>query len=167
MSSLVVHFEIHASEPQRLIDFYSQLLDWRFERFGEVPYWTIETGEGSRSLTEPGSGINGGLTQREGPAPAPGSPVNGANLVIAVDDADATYARGLELGGTGALPPTDMPQLGRLAYLADPDGNVFGLISTTLSDGTSVMGDEAEPDLERPMHGESVALDPMQSTPEP
>ena len=47
MANLVVHFEIHASEPQRLVDFYSGLLGWRFTQFGDVPYWTIETGEGA------------------------------------------------------------------------------------------------------------------------
>ena len=46
MANLVVHFEIHASEPQRLIDFYSELLGWQFSQFGDVPYWTIDTGEG-------------------------------------------------------------------------------------------------------------------------
>lgn len=40
MANLVVHFEIHASEPQTLIDFYSALLGWRFEDYGsdEQPY---------------------------------------------------------------------------------------------------------------------------------
>ena len=37
MANLVVHFEIHASEPQRLIDFYSELLGWKFTQFGESP----------------------------------------------------------------------------------------------------------------------------------
>ena len=47
MANLVVHFEIHASEPQRLIDFYSELLGWTFNQFGDAPYWSIDTGEGS------------------------------------------------------------------------------------------------------------------------
>ena len=46
MANLVVHFEIHASEPERLIDFYRELLGWRFTQFGDAPYWSIETGEG-------------------------------------------------------------------------------------------------------------------------
>ena len=29
--------------------------------------------------------------------------------------------------------------IGRVGYLLDPDGNVFGLISPVLSDGTDVM----------------------------
>ena len=55
-------------------------------------------------------------------------------------DVDALYAQGLELGGSEALAPADMPGVGRLAYLHDPDGNVFGLISPVLSDGTTAMG---------------------------
>ena len=154
MSSLVVHFEIHASEPQRLIDFYSQLLGWTFEQYGDIPYWTISTGEGSIGMDSPGMGINGGLAQREGPAPDAGAPINGCNVVIGVDDADASFAKGIELGGAEAVPPDDMEGIGRVAYLRDPDGNVFGLISEVLSDGTDV-------------RAQAVAVDPMQVTPEP
>ncbi|GAA0354276.1 hypothetical protein GCM10009529_35240 [Micropruina glycogenica] len=64
----------------------------------------------------------------------------GANLVVGVQDVDATFDRGLELGGTEALAPDDMPGVGRLAYLIDPDGNIFGFISAIMSDGTNVMG---------------------------
>lgn len=139
MASLVVHFEIHASQPQELIDFYSTLFDWTFTQFGAMDYWAIDTGEGSMTVGGPGHGINGGLTHRRGPRPEVGAPVAGANLVIAVDDVDGTFSRGLELGAVEALAPDDMPGVGRLAYLVDPDGNVFGFISPVLSDGTSVM----------------------------
>jgi predicted enzyme related to lactoylglutathione lyase len=30
MADLVVHFEIHAFEPQRLIEFYRELFGWKF-----------------------------------------------------------------------------------------------------------------------------------------
>lgn len=139
MANLVVHFEIHASEPQRLVDFYSDLLGWSFTRFGEMEYWAIDTGEGSVGMNSAGMGINGGLSKRMGPAPVPGGPVAGCNIVVGVDDADATYARALELGAAVALEPADMPGVGRLAYVLDPDNNVFGLISVVLSDGTNVM----------------------------
>ena len=39
MANLVVHFEIHASEPQLLIDFYTQLFGWTFTQFGDMSYW--------------------------------------------------------------------------------------------------------------------------------
>lgn len=139
MANLVVHFEIHATEPQRLIDFYSELLGWEFTRFGDMDYWGISTGEGSIQVGSAGRGINGGLTQRRGPRPENGAPVTGANLVLGVDDVDSTFARGIALGASEAMPPDDMPGVGRLAYLIDPDGNVFGFISPVLSDGTNVM----------------------------
>jgi uncharacterized protein len=144
MANLVVHFEIHASEPQRLIDFYSGLLGWTFTQFGDMPYWAIDTGEGAIGMDTLGNGINGGLTQRQGPAPELGAAVNGADLVVGVDGSvDDVFRRGLELGGSEALPLADMQGIGRVGYLLDPDGNVFGLISPVLSDGTNVM--TAEP----------------------
>src|SRR5262245_36391007 len=107
MANLVVHFEIHASEPRKLIDFYTNLLGWTFTDYGggDQPYWVIDTGEGAidNVAGQPGQGINGGLTQRMGPAPAVGGPVTGANLVVAVEDVDGLMRRGIELGATEAL----------------------------------------------------------------
>ncbi len=139
MASLVVHFEIHATEPQRLIDFYSGLFGWTFSRYGEMDYWSIETGDGSIQMNAPGQGINGGLTRRPGPAPEAGAPIQGCNIVVGVEDVDGLFARGLDLGGTVAIAPDDMPGVGRIAYLHDPDNNVFGMISPVLSDGTNAM----------------------------
>ena len=142
MANLVVHFEIHATDPQALVDFYSQLLGWQFTQFGETPYWTIDTGEGAigNVAGTAGHGINGGLAERRGPRPEVGAPVNGCNFVVGVDDVDALMRRGLELGGTEAVAAEDWPGIGRGGYLLDPDGNVFGLISPVLSDGTVAMG---------------------------
>ena len=141
MANLVVHFEIQASDPQQLIDFYSQLLGWRFSQFGDVPYWTIETGEGAigNVAGSAGHGINGGLNQRQGPKPELGAPVMGCNIVVGVDAVDPLMRRGVELGGTEALPAMDMQGVGRVGYLLDPDNNVFGLISAVMSDGTTGM----------------------------
>lgn len=143
MANLVVHFEIHASEPQKLVDFYSELFGWKFSRFGEVEYWVIDTGDGAiNTAGTPGHGINGGLTQRMGPKPEVGAAVNGCNFVVGVDEVDALFAKGLELGGIVALPLEDMEGVGRAGYLLDPDNNVFGIISPMMSDGTMAMGME-------------------------
>lgn len=140
MANLVVHFEIHASDPQRLVDFYTELFGWTFTRFGDMPYWSIDTGEGASGGGAPGRGINGGLTQRAGPSPDRGAPVNGANVVVGVAGSiDDVFAKGLDLGASVALPLEDLRGVGRLGYLLDPDGNVFGIISPVLSDGTDVM----------------------------
>jgi hypothetical protein len=134
VANLVVHFEIHASEPQRLIDFYAELFGWKFTQFGEMPYWSIDTGEGAVGTNGAGHGINGGLTQRQGPAPERGAPVNGCDVVVGVDGSvDELFQKGLGLGATEALPLADMEGIGRVGYLLDPDGNVFGLISSVLT----------------------------------
>ena len=141
MANLVVHFEIHASEPQRLIDFYGELLGWTFTQFGDMAYWAIDTGDGAIGMNERGRGINGGLTQRQGAPPERGAPINGCDFVVGVDGSvDELFQKGLDLGGTQALPLADMQGVGRVGYLLDPDGNVFGLISPVLSDGTDTMG---------------------------
>src|SRR6476646_10699181 len=142
MANLVVHFEIHASEPPRLIDFYTELLGWTFTQFGEAAYWSIATGEGAigNAAGTAGHGINGGLLQRLGPKPEQGASVMGCNIVIGVDDVDFLMRRGIELGGTEALAAADMQGVGRVGYLLDPDNNVFGLISAVMSDGTVGMG---------------------------
>ena len=144
MANLVVHFELHAAEPQKAIDFYTELLGWTFTRFGEMDYWAIETGEGSigNVAGSAGHGINGGLNLRRGPSPETGAPVMGCNFVVGVDDVDALMRRGIELGGTEAVAAMDMPGVGRLGYLLDPDHNVFGLISAVMSDGTTAMAAE-------------------------
>ena len=66
--------------------------------------------------------------------------MNGSNFVVGVDgNIDELFKKGLELGATEALPLDDMQGIGRVGYLLDPDGNVFGLISSVLSDGTDTM----------------------------
>ena len=147
MANLVVHFEIHATEPQAVIDFYSGLLGWTFSDYGspEQPYWVIDTGEGSIGNTAgaPGLGINGGLAQREGPRPESGAPVNGCNIVVGVEDVDGLMRRAVELGGSEVTPATVWPGIGRGGYLLDPDGNLFGILSPVMSDGTVAMGGDA------------------------
>jgi hypothetical protein len=99
-----------------------------------MPYWSIDTGEGAVGTNGAGHGINGGLTQRQGPAPERGAPVNGCDVVVGVDGSvDELFQKGLGLGATEALPLADMEGIGRVGYLLDPDGNVFGLISSVLT----------------------------------
>jgi predicted enzyme related to lactoylglutathione lyase len=50
------------------------------------------------------------------------------NVNFNVDDADAAVARALELGGTAVVAPFDVPGIGRLAVLQDPQGAAFVLM---------------------------------------
>jgi uncharacterized protein len=93
VANLVVHVEIHASEPQRLIDFYAALFGWNFTQFGDMPYWAIDTGDVAIGMDTPGRGINGGLMQRKGPAPERGAPVNGCDFVVGVDGSSERFVK--------------------------------------------------------------------------
>jgi predicted enzyme related to lactoylglutathione lyase len=48
-----------------------------------------------------------------------------------VADCDATAAKAQELGGRVFVPPTDIPNVGRFAMLADPQGAMFSIIKIT------------------------------------
>jgi predicted enzyme related to lactoylglutathione lyase len=120
----VNHFEIHASDPGKLIQFYSQLFGWQFEPWGPPnSYWMIRTGDDSES------GINGGLLPRRGGTPANGQPVNASVCTVRVASARESYQTALALGGLEALPVAAIPSMGWLGYVKDPDGNIFGVMS--------------------------------------
>lgn len=116
-----VHFEIHASDPERAVAFYSAVFGWAASRWGEVPYWLLDTGEG-------GVGMNGALTVREGRAPQPDDPVTGATLFVAVDDVDATSAAVVESGGAQVTEKSAVPGVGWIAYYRDTEGNLVGAL---------------------------------------
>lgn len=120
--SRVVHFEIHASDPQVLIPFYTKLFAWKFENWGSMEYWQIETG------TPDQPGINGGLLPRRGPAPSEGQAVGSFVCTVQVESLDDTFNKAQKLGGTVAMPKMPIPGIGWLAYVMDPDGNLLGIM---------------------------------------
>jgi len=124
-----VHFEIHASDPAASRAFYESLFGWRLDQWGDTPYWIVTTGDGDPMAGKPHStpGIDGGLMPRQGKPPADGQPVNSFVVTMDVPDCDAYVERAVSAGGTVALPAQDMAGVGRVAYVKDPDGNLFGL----------------------------------------
>jgi uncharacterized protein len=120
--SRAVHFEIHASNPQAMIDFYGGLFGWSFTRWEAGEYWMIQTGP------EDQRGINGGLMPRRGDLPQAAAAVNAFVVTVDVDDVDSVVDKARATGGTVALPKMPVPGVGWLAYLKDPDGNIFGVM---------------------------------------
>jgi uncharacterized protein len=39
----VTHFEIYASEPEKLADFYRTMFGWQLEKAPGIDYWPIQT----------------------------------------------------------------------------------------------------------------------------
>jgi hypothetical protein len=94
--------------------FYANLLGWTTEPFGaDVNYTVLK--KGATSV--------GGLMQ----APQPGMPAQWLPYVV-VEDVDATAAKAARLGGRVCQAPFDVPEVGRIVVLSDPQGAVFGLI---------------------------------------
>ena len=120
--SRVIRFEIHASQPQALIDFYTVLLGWKFSKVGPIEYWRIETGPSDQP------GINGGLVQRPCAAPGETPALNAFVCTAEVASLDDTLSKAMALGAIIALPKMPVPDMGWLAYIKDPDGNVLGLL---------------------------------------
>jgi len=117
----VVHFEIHAGDPQRAINFYEKLFGWTFQKWeGPMEYWMVITGpEGT-------PGINGGLLRRQGEID--GQAVIAYVCTVDVADIDASIASAEANGGKLALPKMPIPGVGWLAYYKDTEGNIFGMM---------------------------------------
>jgi uncharacterized protein len=118
----VIHFEIHADNPDRAAKFYTELFGWTFTKWGgPTEYWVVVTGP------EGAPGINGGMMKRQ-------HPISGNDGVIAylctvdVDDLDRFTAKAQQLAAQVALPKMPIPGVGWLAYMKDTEGNVFGMM---------------------------------------
>ena len=117
----VVHFEIHADNPERAVKFYESVFNWKFQKWeGPAEYWLITTGPDN----EPG--INGGLMKRNGK-------IDGESVIAYVCTADVkslddSLNKVKNNGGTEALPKTAVPGVGWLAYCKDTEGNIFGMM---------------------------------------
>jgi len=123
--SRIIHFEIHAEDPQRAIRFYKALLGWDFKKWeGPADYWLVMTGP----KTEPG--IDGGLMRRMGAGPLDQQGVNAYVCTASVINLDETLAAVGKHGGVVVVPKMPIPTVGWLAYAKDTEGNIFGMMQT-------------------------------------
>ncbi|MDO8628159.1 MAG: VOC family protein [Nanoarchaeota archaeon] len=123
----LVHFEIHAEDPEKVAAFYRAVFGWGIKKWvtpdTDMSYWLLTT-----APPKTPNAINGGLTKRIGPRPKEGQPMNGYVCIMSVDNVD-NYVRKVEgAGGKVVVPRMDVPEVGSLVYCADPDGNLFGMI---------------------------------------
>ena len=117
----VIHFEIHAADPERAVNFYQTLFGWTFQKWeGPMDYWLIITGPDDQP------GINGGLVRRQGEID--GQAVIAYVCTVDVEDVDASVQTAIDNGGQVALPKMPIPSVGWLAYCKDTEGNIFGVM---------------------------------------
>jgi predicted enzyme related to lactoylglutathione lyase len=117
----VIHFEIHADNPERAVKFYTNVFGWKFDKWeGPMPYWLVTTGPDSEQ------GINGGLIPRRGKQE--GDIVMAYVCTVGSLPVDETVAKVLASGGQLAVPKMPIPGVGWLAYCKDTEGNIFGIM---------------------------------------
>jgi uncharacterized protein len=117
----VIHFEIHADEPERASRFYQQVFGWDIKHWGgPVEYWVIITGPDDQP------GINGGLLRRR--ESSSGDAIVAYICTIDVPSLDDYVTRAIEAGGQNVMPKMPIPGIGWLAYCKDTEGNVFGMM---------------------------------------
>jgi hypothetical protein len=126
----VIHFEIHAAEPERAAEFYRRVFGWNINEWTipgvEIPhenrYWLASTGPAG----DPG--IDGGILVRRGAPPADGQAVNAFVCTVAVSSVDEYVQKALAAGGTLAVARMPIKGVGWLAYCKDTEGNIFGMM---------------------------------------
>jgi hypothetical protein len=119
-----IWYELMTADPEPAKDFYRRVVGWETEAFGEDGSYTI--------LTAAGRGIGGVL---EMPSEAREGGARPAWLgYVAVPDVDSA-ARGIEaVGGAIRRDMMDIPEVGRIAMVSDPQGAPFYLIAPSGED---------------------------------
>ena len=112
--------ELSVAEPAKAAEFYGSLFGWTFD--------TMDMGQGPYRVIKMGNEALGGIM-----ALAPGGPpVPMWGCYITVADCDKTAAAAKATGGTVCAPPFDIPGVGRMAVLQDPQGAVFNVIAYSM-----------------------------------
>jgi uncharacterized protein len=109
--------QLHTRDQDGAREFYRAVFGWTAGEFNGQAVFSL----GDRRI----AGI------REMPPGTPDEVPAFWMTVFAVGDADATAAKAGELGGQVLSPASEIPEIGRFAVLADPQGAAFAVIAPT------------------------------------
>ena len=109
--------ELMTSDTASAGDFYGKVVGWKVKAWEQDPSYKMWM-TGKRSM--------GGLMPQR-VEPGQKSPQQWFTY-IGTPDVDATVRRAVELGGRVMRPAWDIPNVGRIAFLQDPQGAVFAVI---------------------------------------
>ncbi len=110
----VIHFEIPAGNPQRSVEFYRKVFDWKIEKFGEQEYWLASTGE------KGAPGIDGAIM--------PNRQHKTTVLTMDVPSLDEALKKVTSAGGKVVGERMTIPMVGYFSYCQDPDGVLIGVL---------------------------------------
>ncbi|MFD9034987.1 VOC family protein [Streptomyces sp. NPDC059567] len=112
--------ELHVPDPRAAVEFYGKLFGWRSQDMDApgMTYRVLSTAEGDQQ-----DASFGGIAElQEGGDHARWIPY------FAVADVDDTAVRAQGNGGSVLMPAADIPDVGRIAWLADPFGAPFAVL---------------------------------------
>ena len=109
--------ELMTSDAAAAAAFYGPLFGWRIE--------TMDMGGGPYHVLKVGDAAVGGIMK----SPAESGAMPPAwGCYVTVADVAATVAQATTLGGTVVMPVTDIPGVGRMAVIADPQGAALSVM---------------------------------------
>jgi len=114
--------ELSSPEPEKAVPFYEALFGWKVTH-GDNP-------EDKYLHISAGQQMIGGVVPVEHRDPS--VPSHWLSY-IAVTDCDASAAMAASLGGKIIFGPMTMEKVGRMAYVADPQGAIFALFQPAIS----------------------------------
>jgi predicted enzyme related to lactoylglutathione lyase len=129
MPSNLVFFAVHADDLPRARRFYETVFGWKFQAWGPPGFFLIATGD------QDDPGVMGALQQRH--EIVPGQRINGFECTISVDDVDAAAKAVVSNGGKVMMPKCEIPTVGWLVKIQDPEGNVVCLKQPPTDTSTS------------------------------
>ena len=114
--------ELTTSDPKAAVAFYSALFGWAVK--------DMDMGSGAYHVASVGDVPIAGLM-----GPPPGAPPMPPSwgCYVTVDNVDKTLASCTTLGGKTLVAPMDIPGVGRMAVLQDPQGAVFSVMTYSAS----------------------------------
>ena len=122
MDHTIIHFEIAATDFEKLKKFYAGLFGWKIEKYpGPVEYWLIQTVPVDEKGMALSPGVNGGMVRKESPNQ---KPVN----YISVENIDESIEKVKTLGGKMMSLKQEVPNVGWIATAVDPEGNQIALL---------------------------------------
>lgn len=114
----VIHFEIHADQPERAANFYQTVFGWTVKQWQGGEYWLCTTGPES----EPG--INGAIMKRT--IPVTSDDMIGYVCVLDTKNLDETIKLVTDNGGSITVGKQPVAGVGWVAYFKDTEGNILG-----------------------------------------
>ncbi len=115
----LAYFEVPVDDVRRATKFYQAVLGWKIEPT-KTPGMTMEYYDISTGEPMEGTLGMGGMYKRV-------EAESGIRVYAMVEDVDATVRKVEKNGGKVIRPPTDIPNVGRIAIIIDSEGNPIGV----------------------------------------